>query len=174
MTSTLKLACLAALATGVAGCATSTNVSPSADAAMSPQQRWEAGQAAYLAWNARRSGWRTTESGLQYKCIKRGPDSAPRPEPGATVTIHYTGTFIDGREFDSSRTRGEPATFPLGRLIKGWQEGLPLMRVGDRCLFAIPANLAYGEGYREPIPGNSALLFDIELIAIPTPPVGSG
>ena len=73
MTSTLKLACLAALATGVAGCATSTNVSPSADAAMSPQQRWEAGQAAYLAWNARRSGWQTTESGLQYKCIERGP-----------------------------------------------------------------------------------------------------
>jgi FKBP-type peptidyl-prolyl cis-trans isomerase len=85
------------------------------------------------------------------------------------VTIHYTGTFIDGREFDSSRSRGEPATFPLGRLIKGWQEGLPMMRVGDRCLFAIPGALAYGDRYRDPIPANSALLFDIELLAIPDP-----
>ena len=172
MRSISRLTCLAALATGIAGCAASTAVPPSADAGMNPQQRWEAGQAAYLAWNARRSGWQTTESGLQYKCIERGPATAPRPEPGAVVTIHYTGTFIDGREFDSSRSRGEPATFPLGRLIKGWQEGVPLMRVGDRCLFAIPAALAYGESYREPIPGNSAPLFDIELIAIPTPPAG--
>lgn len=83
------------------------------------------------------------------------------------MTIHYTGTFIDGREFDSSRARGEPASFPLNRLIKGWQEGVPMMRVGERWLFAIPAELAYGERYRAPIPSNSALVFDIELLAIP-------
>lgn len=140
---------------------------PEAAPAADPQARWEQGQAAYLAWNARRPGWKTTESGLQYKVLKRAPASAPRPAPGATVTIHYTGTFIDGRKFDSSRDRGEPATFPLGRLIKGWQEGVPMMRVGERWLFAIPADLAYGDRNRDPIPNGSALLFDIELIAIP-------
>jgi FKBP-type peptidyl-prolyl cis-trans isomerase len=133
---------------------------------LSPQARWEAGQAAYLAWNAKRYGWTTTASGLQYRRLKSSPDAAPRPRPSATVTIHYTGTFIDGREFDSSRTTGAPATFPLGRLIKGWQEGVPLMRVGERFLFVIPADLAYGDRYRDPIPANSTLLFDIELIDI--------
>lgn len=132
-----------------------------------PQARWEAGQAAYLAWNGHRRGWTTTASGLQYRCIQHGPKTAPKPRPGSTVTLHYTGTFIDGRTFDSSRDRGEPATFPLNRLIVGWQEGVPMMRIGDRCLFAIPGALAYGPRNRPPIPPNSALLFDIELIAIP-------
>jgi FKBP-type peptidyl-prolyl cis-trans isomerase len=141
---------------------------PAETANLSPQARWEAGQAAYLAWNGKRRGWTTTASGLQYRCVQHGKRDAPKPAPGATVTIHYVGTFIDGREFDSSRKRGEPATFPLGRLIKGWQEGVPMMRVGDRCLFAIPAALGYGARTdRPPIPPNSALLFDIELIAIP-------
>jgi len=161
-------AMVALLAAGLVlgGCA-SPRGAAAEPAAADPQARWEAGQAAYLAWNARRPGWTTTASGLQMRCIQHGPKSAPKPEPGAVVTIHYVGTFIDGREFDSSRKRGEPATFPLGRLIKGWQEGVPMMRVGDRCLFAIPADLAYGSRYRDPIPANSALLFDIELIAIP-------
>jgi len=152
------------------GCATGMRAhAPAKPAtAVGTQAQWEAGQAAYLAWNAHRPGWRVTASGLQYRCIQHGPKTAPKPAPGATVTLHYTGTFIDGRKFDSSRDRGEPATFPLGRLIKGWQEGVPMMRVGDRCLFAIPANLAYGPRTdRPPIPPNSALLFDIELIAIP-------
>jgi FKBP-type peptidyl-prolyl cis-trans isomerase len=159
---------LTSLALAVAACAVPA-AKPAVEAGLTPQQRWEAGQAAYLAWNAKRRGWKTTPSGLQYRCTRKADATAPRPEPGATVTIHYTGTFIDGREFDSSRSRGEPATFPLGRLIKGWQEGLPLMRVGERCLFAIAADLAYGERYREPIPASSTLLFDIELIAIPAP-----
>lgn len=150
----------------LAGCATAA---PEPAPPTDPQVRWEAGNKAYEAWSTRRSGWTTTESGLQYKAIKRAPASSPRPEPGATVTIHYTGTFIDGREFDSSRARAEPATFPLGRLIKGWQEGVPLMRVGERFLFVIPAHLAYGDRNRTPIPNGSTLLFDIELIAIPQP-----
>jgi FKBP-type peptidyl-prolyl cis-trans isomerase len=154
----------------LAACAAPAAAPPAAGAGLSPQARWEAGQAAYLGWNARRPGWKTTASGLQYKVLKRAPASAPHPQPGATVTIHYTGTFIDGRKFDSSRDRGEPATFPLGRLIKGWQEGVPMMRVGERWLFAIPPGLAYGDRYREPIPANSALIFDIELIAIPSAP----
>lgn len=145
---------------------------PAAPPSADPQVRWEQGQAAYLAWNARRPGWKTTSSGLQYKVVRRAPKSAPKPAPGATVTIHYTGTFIDGRKFDSSRDRGEPATFPLSRLIKGWQEGVPMMRVGERRLFAIPADLAYGDRNRDPIPNGSALLFDIELIAIPETPAG--
>ncbi|WP_309088642.1 FKBP-type peptidyl-prolyl cis-trans isomerase [Phenylobacterium sp.] len=154
-------------------CATAPAPAPETAPAADPQARWEQGQAAYLAWNARRPGWKTTDSGLQYKVLKKAPASAPKPAPGATVTIHYTGTFIDGRKFDSSRDRGEPATFPLGRLIKGWQEGVPMMRVGERWLFAIPADLAYGDRNRAPIPNGSALLFDIELIAIPEqPPAG--
>lgn len=169
MSRIIRIALGVASAAILVGCASPRPLpapAPSAD----PQARWEAGQAAYLAWNAHRSGWRTTASGLQYKILKRAPASAPRPEPGGPVTIHYTGTFIDGREFDSSRTRGEPASFPLNRLIKGWQEGVPMMRVGERWLFAIPANLAYGERYRAPIPSNSALVFDIELLAIPESP----
>ncbi len=150
----------------LAACASAPTPAPVA-ASADPQVRWEQGQAAYLAWNARQPGWKTTESGLQYKVVKRAPASSPRPEPGATVTIHYTGTFIDGRKFDSSRDRNEPATFGLDRLIKGWQEGVPMMRVGERWLFAIPADLAYGDRNRDPIPNGSTLLFDIELIAIP-------
>lgn len=160
------LAALAALA--LAGCATVTP--EAAPVPTDPQARWEHGQKAYEAWSAKRRGWTTTESGLQYRRIVTAPASSPRPDPGATVTIHYTGTFIDGREFDSSRARGEPATFLLGRLIKGWQEGVPLMRVGERFLFVIPADLAYGDRNRAPIPNGSTLLFDIELIAIPEPP----
>lgn len=164
------LAVLAALT--LAGCATTPP--DAAPVPTDPQARWEQGQKAYEAWSAKRWGWTTTESGLQYRRIKAAPASSPRPAPGATVTIHYTGTFIDGREFDSSRTRGEPATFPLGKLIKGWQEGVPLMRVGERFLFVIPADIAYGNRNRAPIPNGSTLLFDIELIAIPEAPPPAG
>lgn len=166
------VATLAALALGACAHQAPAPAPALAAASADPQARWEAGQAAYLAWNGRRSGWKTTPSGLQYKPIKRVAASAPRPARGAVVTIHYVGTFIDGREFDSSRARNEPATLPLNRLIKGWQEGVPMMRVGERWLFAIPGDLAYGPKYREPIPANSTLLFDIELLAIPDAAAG--
>ena len=132
-----------------------------------PQEQWVQGNQAYLAWSGARPGWKTTASGLRYHVVKRANGSAPKPEPGATVTIHYVGKFIDGRVFDSSRERNEPATFPLGRLIKGWQEGVPMMRVGETWDFVIPSELAYGDRNREPIPNGSTLLFEIELIAIP-------
>ena len=132
-----------------------------------PQEQWEQGQAAYLAWSAARPGWTTTESGLQYHRVKAAKASAPKPAPGAVVTIHYVGKFIDGRVFDSSRARNEPATFPLDRLIRGWQEGVPMMRVGEGWEFVIPASIGYGDRNRDPIPPGSALLFEIELIAIP-------
>ena len=133
----------------------------------SPQEQWEQGQAAFEAWSLTRPGWKATETGLQYRRMKAARTSAPMPAPEAVVTIHYVGRFIDGREFDSSRARGEPATFPLPRLIKGWQEGVPMMRVGETWEFVIPASIAYGSRYRSGIPANSTLQFEIELIAIP-------
>ena len=111
-------------------------------------------------------GWSATPSGLRYRKVKDG-EGTGRPSATDTVTIHYVGRFIDGREFDSSVGRGEPATFPLPRLIKGWQEGVPLMEVGDTYEFAIPWHLAYGSKGKGPIPGGATLLFTIELIAIP-------
>jgi FKBP-type peptidyl-prolyl cis-trans isomerase len=113
-------------------------------------------------------GWHRTLSGLRYRKIS-GSANGPHPAPTDTVTIHYVGRFIDGTEFDSSVARGEPATFPLPRLIRGWQEGVPLMSVGDRFEFAIPYNLAYGYNGRGPIPGGATLLFTIDLIAIAPP-----
>ena len=117
-------------------------------------------------------GWRRMPSGLRYRRIS-GNGSGAHPTVNDTVTIHYVGTFIDGTEFDSSVRRGEPATFPLGRLIRGWQEGVPMMGVGDRYEFAIPYNLAYGPAGRGPIPGGATLLFTIDLIAINPPAAGN-
>lgn len=110
-------------------------------------------------------GWHRTVSGLRYRKVS-GTANGPRPSPTDTVTIHYVGRFIDGTEFDSSVSRGEPATFPLNRLIRGWQEGVPLMAVGDRYEFAIPYTLAYGPAGRGPIPAGATLLFTIDLISI--------
>ena len=132
-----------------------------------PQEQWAQGQKAYYDWSGRRPGWTTTASGLQYRRVKAAPASAPKAPEGATVTIHYVGKFIDGRVFDSSRERNEPATFPLPRLIRGWQEGVPLMRVGEVWEFVIPSDLAYGDRDRAPIPPGSTLLFEIELVALP-------
>lgn len=132
----------------------------------SPQEQWVQGQKAYEAWNAQRAGWRVTDSGLQYRVLKKVRGDAPRPSADSVVTIHYVGRFIDGREFDSSRARGEPATFPLARLIQGWQEGVPMMKVGETWAFVIPATIAYGDRSRAPIPPGSTLLFEIELIGI--------
>ena len=114
-------------------------------------------------------GWRRMPSGLRYRKVS-GSARGPNPAATDTVTIHYAGRFIDGTEFDSSVARGEPATFPLPRLIRGWQEGVPLMSVGDRYEFAIPYTLAYGPAGRGPIPGGATLIFTIDLIAIPAQP----
>jgi len=117
-----------------------------------------------------REGWKRTVSGIRYRRLG-GATTGAHPAPTDTVTIHYVGKFIDGVEFDSSVARGQPATFPLPRLIRGWQEGVPLMRVGERFEFAIPYNLAYGMG-RGPIPAGATLVFTIELIAIAPPAPG--
>ncbi len=125
-------------------------------------------QIAYLLALSPAEGWRSTASGLRYRRVA-GAGTGPRPSATDVVTIHYAGRFIDGTEFDSSIARGEPANFPLPRLIRGWQEGVPLMSVGDRYEFAIPWNLAYGPAGRGPIPGGATLVFTIELFGIGEP-----
>lgn len=120
---------------------------------------------AFLAANAKNAGVKTTASGLQYKVIESGKGAQPTAE--STVTTHYTGRLVDGTVFDSSRERGEPATFPVGGVIPGWTEALQLMHEGDHWELYIPAKLAYGEGGRGAvIEPNSTLVFDIELIKV--------
>ena len=97
-------------------------------ASLTPQQAWDAGNTAYLAWNGARRGWTTTESGLQYRRVGKAHPEGAQPSATDTVKVHYRGTFIDGREFDSSYARNAPAEFPLNRVIKGWTEGVALMR----------------------------------------------
>ena len=119
----------------------------------------------FLAENAKKDGVMTTASGLQYKVIKSG--NGPTPLADDTVTTHYRGTLIDGREFDSSYSRGEPASFPVKGVIKGWTEALQLMKVGDKWELYIPSELAYGTAQRsELIQPNSTLVFELELLGI--------
>ncbi len=127
---------------------------------------WHNAQMLHLLNLKAEDGWRVGPGGLRYRRIKAGPAGSPHPAPTDTVTIHYAGRFIDGAEFDSSIARGEPATFPLPRLIRGWQEGVPLMGVGDTFEFAIPAAMAYGPNGKGPIPGGATLLFTVELLGI--------
>ena len=106
----------------------------------------------------------TTESGLQYQIVEDG--DGPKPTINDQVTVHYKGTLTDGTVFDSSYERGEPATFPLNRVVKGWQEGIPLMPVGSKFKFTIPPELGYGSRAMGPIPANATLIFEVELLEI--------
>jgi FKBP-type peptidyl-prolyl cis-trans isomerase len=119
----------------------------------------------FLAMNAQREDVQVTSSGLQYRVIEEGTGN--RPATSSEVTVHYRGTLIDGTEFDSSFSRGEPATFPLNRVIPGWTEGLQLMREGATYEFFIPSELGYGErGTQGVIGPNAVLIFEVELISI--------
>lgn len=156
-------------ALSLAACATAPEPAPVAETPLhSTQAEYDAGQAAYLAWNGARRGWETTASGLQYR--REGPahPDAPRPTAADTVVVQYEGTFIDGRKFDSSYDRGEPAEFPLARVIRGWTEGVALMHVGETFHFAIPAELGYGARWvgGDELPPNSTLLFKVELLEV--------
>ncbi len=123
--------------------------------------------AVFLTANGKKEGVITTKSGLQYSVVTAGAKDAAKPKATDVVKVHYTGMFIDGEKFDSSVDRGEPATFPLNRVISGWTEGLQLMGVGSKYHFVIPGDLAYGSNGRPgSIPGNSVLQFDVELLAI--------
>ena len=108
----------------------------------------------------------TTASGLKVKLLQEG--KGPKAEPGLTVSVHYTGTLMDGKKFDSSRDRGQPIKFKLGegRVIKGWDEGIALLRVGDKALFTIPPSIGYGDRDMGVIPPNSTLQFEVELMEV--------
>ncbi|NHH99569.1 MULTISPECIES: FKBP-type peptidyl-prolyl cis-trans isomerase [Oceanimonas] len=118
----------------------------------------------FLKENAQRDGVQVTESGLQYEVLTQGEGDKPAAED--VVTVHYTGTLIDGTQFDSSVERGEPASFPLNQVIPGWTEGVQLMPVGAKYKFYIPSALAYGEAGAGTIPGNAVLIFEVELLEI--------
>lgn len=120
---------------------------------------------AFLAQNKNKEGVKTLPSGLQYKIITEGKGKSPKETD--TVTTHYRGTLIDGTEFDSSYKRGEPATFALKGVIKGWTEALQLMKEGSKWQLFLPSELAYGErGAGQQIGPNAALIFEVELIAV--------
>lgn len=135
------------------------------------EQQEVAGKAAreagenFLAENAKREGVKVTETGLQYEVLT--PALGIKPTPTDTVTCHYEGRLIDGTVFDSSYRRGEPASFPLQGVIRGWTEGLQLMSIGSKYRFFIPFDLAYGaQGAGGSIPPYAALIFDVELLGI--------
>jgi FKBP-type peptidyl-prolyl cis-trans isomerase len=130
---------------------------------------------AFLARNGRKKGVVTTKSGLEYVVLKTGHGSAPTA--GDIVTVNYRGTLLNGLEFDSSYKRGQPATFAVSAVIPGWREALQLMKPGAKWRLYIPPDLAYGENSPPPIPPQSLLVFDVDLLGIhaqapaPQPPI---
>jgi FKBP-type peptidyl-prolyl cis-trans isomerase len=120
---------------------------------------------AFLAENAKKEGVVTLDSGLQYKVIQAGEGSSPQATN--SVTVNYRGTLVDGTEFANSAEQGKPATHQMKKVIKGWREALLLMKEGDKWELYIPPQLAYGKrGLRNRIPPNSALIYEVELLAV--------
>ncbi len=126
---------------------------------------------AFFAENSDAEGVSQTDSGLQYKVLEEGDGAKPSADD--TVTVHYRGRLLDGTEFDSSYERDQPATFALNSVITGWTEALQLMSVGSKYELYIPAELAYGPGGNGPIPPNSALIFEVELLEVGDEAAGS-
>jgi FKBP-type peptidyl-prolyl cis-trans isomerase FklB len=118
----------------------------------------------FLAANKTKQGVKTTPSGLQYEVITQG--TGIKPSVTDTVVTHYRGTLIDGTEFDASYHRGQPTTFPVNKVIKGWTEALQLMPAGSKYKLYIPHNLAYGTNDNGPIPAGSMLIFELELLEV--------
>lgn len=120
--------------------------------------------AAFLAENGKKQGVKQTKSGLQYKVVKQGTGAMPKATD--MVKVHYHGTFLDGKVFDSSVARNEPAEFGVDGVIAGWTEALQLMRVGDKWELFIPSDLAYGDDGNQAIPPGTMLKFEVELLGI--------
>jgi FKBP-type peptidyl-prolyl cis-trans isomerase FklB len=118
----------------------------------------------FLEENGKKEGVITTASGLQYKVIKEGEGTSPVDT--SYVTVHYTGTFMDGKVFDSSVERGQPARFPVNGVIPGWTEAIKLMKPGANWILYLPSDLAYGSQGNQGIAPNSVLIFDVQLIAV--------
>ena len=165
----LFMAMAAMLVMGMPSCSSNTSNSENTDEAVVAdvpeiKSNLEIGRE-FLEQNAKNDSVKVTESGLQYMVLKEG--TGAKPGPTDMVTVHYTGTLIDGTVFDSSVERGEPATFPLDGVIAGWTEGLQLMSEGAKYRLFIPSELAYGSnGSGNKIQPNSALIFDVELIKV--------
>lgn len=125
----------------------------------------KADNAKFMETNGKKAGVKTTASGLQYEVIKEG--TGAKPTDSSTVSVHYHGTLLDGKVFDSSVDRGTPASFKLNQVIKGWIEGIQLMSVGSKYKFWIPSELAYGEnGSGGVIKPGALLVFEVELLSI--------
>ncbi|ESQ84691.1 hypothetical protein AEAC466_06460 [Asticcacaulis sp. AC466] len=135
----------------------------SADAAAA--QNLKDGEA-YLADIAKQPGIVKLPSGVMYKIVSRAPQPGPQPKPSDQVTIQYEGKLINGKVFDSSYARNQPATFPLAQLVPAWQEVIPLLHVGDEVTLYTPSSSGYGERDMGDIPPNSALVFRIQLLGI--------
>ena len=119
----------------------------------------------FMKENAKKAGVKTTASGLQYEVLKEGKGKSPKATD--TVLVHYRGTLINGTEFDSSYKRNEPIEFPLNQVIKGWTEGVQLMKEGAKYRFVIPSELAYGaQGAPPDIAPNETLIFEVELLKV--------
>ncbi|WP_439472415.1 FKBP-type peptidyl-prolyl cis-trans isomerase [Brevundimonas sp.] len=163
-----RLLIAAASALIVAACASTPTAPPPVALGTGTHEGWTAGNLEYLRINGARKGWTTTESGLQYRRIGRAHPEGRQPVAADTVKVHYRGTFVDGRQFDSSYDRNEPTEFPLNRVIRGWTEGVALMREGEKFEFVIPASLGYGERWvgGDELPPNSTLLFTVELLEV--------
>jgi FKBP-type peptidyl-prolyl cis-trans isomerase FklB len=120
---------------------------------------------AFLLQNKKKAGVTETASGLQYEVLVAG--QGPKPSPNDTIKVHYAGKLLDGKEFDSSYSRGEPISIPVSGVIAGWTEALQLMPTGSKWRLYIPSALAYGDNAAGPdIPGGATLVFDVELLEI--------
>jgi len=155
----------AVLVTAGIGAAAVAGIAAMGQRGASQDAGWYNRQALALAALKPADGWRPLRGGVMWRRVK-GTGQGAHPAITDTVTIHYAGRLVDGTEFDSSYTRGEPATFPLSGLIPAWQIAVPEMGVGDTIEIVSPADAAYGPQGQGPIPGGATLLFTIELLGI--------
>ncbi len=161
------LIALCAIALAAPALADNRSAAPE-QAAEAAERAYHNAQQLYLSGLMASDGWYTMEGGLRWRYIEY-VGTGDKPTVSDTVTVHYTGRFIDGETFDSSFNRGTPATFPLSGLITAWEMAIPQMGVGDTIEIAAPSNLAYGPRGRRSIPGGATLLFEVQLIEIAGP-----
>ena len=170
MKKILAIAMVALLMTGMASCGGNNTSETSNTEEATPEYGQQIKDnktigREFMEQNAKNDSVTQTQSGLQYMVLKEG--TGAKPGPTDEVTVHYTGRLLDGTVFDSSVERGEPATFPLDKVIPGWTEGLQLMSEGSKYRLFIPSELAYGsKGSGDKILPNSTLIFDVELIKV--------